>query len=349
MTKTQAKRAIIFILILCLALFGCDRLLFPFSEHDTNQDRTFYEIEENSIDVAAIGTSLMMVGFSPLRLYDQTGITSYNRANSCQSPEQAWLVACETFKTQKPKVLMLAAGALVIDYDYEFREPFIRRGMDYRKWSKEKLIAAEAISENSEIDDTLSFIFPLIRYHSRWGEVIVNGPDKWWELAGYDYMHGQYAYFKQEAIKDISAKNLASTKEYEINEDTRYWYGKIFEMCKENGTKILFVGNKDMRWTMGKHDVIAEYAEEVGADFIDYNISPVVDEVGLSWETDYYDHKHQNVNGSIKFTDHLGQYLIEHYGLSASEVSESEKKQWQEDIERFKEDCANNGNIEVEW
>ncbi len=349
MTKTQAKRALIFILILCLALVGCDRLLFPFSEYDTNQDRTFYEIEENSIDVAAIGTSLMMVGFSPLRLYDKTGIASYNRANSCQSPEQAWLVVRETFETQKPKVLILAAGALVIHYDYEFREPFLRRGMDYRKLSWDKITAARGIAEHSEVDDTLSFLFPLRRFHTRWGEVIVNGPDKWRELAGYDYMHGQYASFKHDEIEDISAKNLKSKKVYDIDENTRYWYGKIFEMCEENGTKVLFVGNKDMRWTMGKHDVIAEYAEEVGADFIDYNISPVVDEVGLSWKTDYYDHKHQNVRGSIKFTDHLGQYLVEHYGLGESDISDADKKQWQEDIERFKEDIANNGKLEVEW
>ena len=349
MTKQQLKRAGLFILVLILSLALCQALLFPFSEYDTNQDMGFYDLEENSIDVAVIGTSLNMIGFSPLRLYDQTGITSHNRANSCQSPETAWLVVKETLETQKPKVLIVGAGALIIDYDYEYREPFIRRGMDYRKWSKDKLTAVKSIAKHNEDDSVLSFIFPLIRYHANWPNVIYNGPDNWFKLRGYDNMHGQYASFKRIAQTEKDSTYFNEAIEYKVNGDTRYWYGKIFELCKENNVEVLLVANKENHWRQAKHDAVAAYAEEMGLNFIDYNMEPLRSSVGLDFTMDYYDSKHVNVNGSFKYTDSLGAYLQSYYGLGASNISEATKKQWEEDVATFKEKCANNGLIEVKW
>lgn len=350
MTKKQLSKSIIFVLILVLCLLGINRALFPFSEHDTNQTKTFYETEENSVDVLFLGTSLMMMSVNPLRVYDDTGIVTYNRACSCQSPQIAYLTLEETLETQSPKVVVLAAGALIIPYDYEFREPFLRRGMDYKKFSWTKYEAAKDISKQSGgVQTVQSYFFPLLRYHARWGEVLVNGIDSFdYE---YDYLHGYYATTKVVAQEDISGERMVSSKAYEVDENTRYWYGRIIELCKENDIEVLAVGNFDLRWTAKKHTVIEAYCEEMGIDFIDYNYEPLKSQLGIDLEKDMYDLKHTNIRGSLKVTDSLSYYIRDKYNLAPSKTSDNVKKQFEEDISQFKADIAkyNKKGFDVSW
>lgn len=346
MTRKQGIRAIIFVLVLCLCLAGANRLLFPFSDEDTNQTKSFYNTENDSVDVLIIGTSLMMMSFNPLRMYDRTGIVSYNRASSAQPPQVAYLTAKETFETQHPKLLVISAGALVIQYDYDHREGLIRRSLDYKKNSADKYTVVKDVVEQAKLQDpdskqtVQSFFFPLLRYHSRWPQLFTSGPDSF--KFERDYLYGYNPIFKTGDTPDTSAESMKSTKKYYVDENTRYWYGKILDMCRENGTKVLLVGNQDMRWTPGKIEALTAYADEMGVDFVDYNTPEMKAATGLNWKTDFYDHKHTNVRGSIKFTDHLSAYIQQKYNLGPSKVSKEYRDRMKSDIEKFKADCREN-------
>ncbi|MDD5824234.1 MAG: hypothetical protein PUD55_07475 [Firmicutes bacterium] len=355
MTRRQGIKAIGFVLVLALCLGVANKLLFPFSKEDTNQSKTFYMEEENTVDVVVMGTSLMMMSFNPLRMYDQTGITAYNRACSACPPQLAYLIFEETLETQKPKVLAISGGALVIQYDYAHREGLVRRGIDYRKNSELKYEVVKDIVKQAKAQDpdskqtVQSFYFPLLRYHSRWPEVIWYGPDDF--TFKHDYRHGYYATFRTGDTPDTSEKSMQSTKKYHVDETTRYWYGKIIEECKANDIEVLIVGNQDMRWTPGKIECLTAYCEEMGIDFVDYNTPEMKAETGLNWKTDFYDHKHTNARGSLKFTDHLARYIKQKYNLEPSDVSDEYKAHLAKDIERFKKDCAKatEKGFEVIW
>lgn len=99
--------------------------------------------------------------------------------------------------------------------------------------------------------------------------------------------------------------------------------------------KLLLVTTPDQRWTMGKHNAIAKAAKNLGADYLDYNVNGIIDECGIDWQRDFYDNHHCNAGGSLKLTDYFTDYIIDEYGLSASDASEKVQKQFERDIKHF--------------
>ena len=214
----QIILSLIFLAILAVCLFYAQQQLIPFNDQDTNQTATFYETEEDSVDVLTVGASSVMVSFSPLRLYENTGITSYVRCSSVQAPPVTYLNVKESLKTQKPKLVVVSAYTLLLEYDYDEYESWLRRGMDYKKLSIDKIKIAKAISDRSEWQTTSSFIFPILRYHARWKNIL-NGENHKEHLGEYDYMHGQFPVYKHKTIEDVSAEKMAETELAHITDD----------------------------------------------------------------------------------------------------------------------------------
>ena len=67
----------------------------------------FYEMEEDTIDVLFMGSSLAATSYIPQELYDRYGITSYNLASEKQSPVISYYWLKEALRYQSPKVLIL--------------------------------------------------------------------------------------------------------------------------------------------------------------------------------------------------------------------------------------------------
>ena len=335
--KKNVIKIVCFLIILTTSVLLVQHYFMPFGEHDTNQTLSFYELEEDSVDVLFVGTSLMMMGVSPLKIYDSTGISSYNRACSVQFPQITYLTVKETLKTQHPKVVMCSAISVINSFNYDKWEPWLRRGMDYKKLSVDKLEIAEDIVERSSNQTLSSYVMPLLRYHSRWSELITEGYDE--RYGDYDYLRGMTAVYKHKYIEDRSHINLQNMEKATITKDISYWLKKTIKLCKKNDIEFVIVGNKMNRWTGGMHNTVQKFADENNVDFLDYNLPPLVNTCDLDWETDYCDRKHTNVNGTLKFSETLGQVLQEKYRLKPSRISDDAKKQYEKDINRFKKDC----------
>jgi hypothetical protein len=74
------------------------------------------------------------------------------------------------------------------------------------------------------------------------------------------------------------------------------------------------------------------FADECGVNFIDYNL--MYEEIGFDWTTDFLDTVHLNGKGRSKVSAHLGQYLVDNYGLTAHEDSH-----WDEDAALYNQAC----------
>lgn len=58
-------------------------------------------------------------------------------------------------------------------------------------------------------------------------------------------------------------------------------------------------------------NVLCDMVKEQGFNVV--NLQGNLEEVGLDMTTDYYDNKHTNIHGSLKYTHYLGKYLSENY------------------------------------
>ena len=83
---------------------------FPDNVEDSIQG--FYDLPKNSLQVLFLGTSHVGYSVSPVQLYKDYGITSYNLGTSDQGFDTSLLLLRETFKTQHPKLIILDVSKL---------------------------------------------------------------------------------------------------------------------------------------------------------------------------------------------------------------------------------------------
>lgn len=229
------------------------------------------------------------------------------------------------------------------DFNVEEEEVRVRRGMDYLPLTIDKIKVACAVVKESEWQTLSSFILPLTRYHSRWTD-IKEGLQRG-NRDEYDFKHGQYAVYRTEPQVDNTVEKMKDKTPVEVSESSMYWYEKVAELCRDNDIELLLVTTPDQRWTMGKHNSTAQAAKSLGADYLDYNVDGIIEECGLNWQTDFYDDHHANAGGSIKQTDYLVKYMQDKYNLKASEISDSTRKRFEEDVEHFNEVLERRGYI----
>ena len=331
-------KVIVFLLIFIMVLSLSGKLFVPFSNERSNQNRTFYHLEKNSVDVLIVGSSTLLVGLSPLELWDNYGLVAYTRGGSVQIPEITYLNIKEAYKTQKPKVVVMGITMLFGEYDVDEYEPFVRGGMDVKKFSWDKLEVIREIVDQSNSQNTLDYIFPLLRYHDRWKEI------EWEDVEHlkykYDYMRGQYPRYKVEKIESRAEVNKAiSPEKYNV----RAWeyYKKAIDYCKMQGTDVVVVALPDDRWTYGRYLTAKELLDEMDVDYVDFNLEEAIADMDLDWDVDFYDAHHLNPLGAKKATDYLGQFLVENYTeLLRYESDVQQEELLNRDLELYKKDLV---------
>ena len=91
-------RCLIVTVIFALLLVFAGKLFTPYYIQDTDQNRTFYKTEKNTVDVLIAGSSTLLVGLSPLEIWEDYGIVAHTRASTVQAPPVTWLNIKEAYR-----------------------------------------------------------------------------------------------------------------------------------------------------------------------------------------------------------------------------------------------------------
>lgn len=330
--KATAVRVVLFIILLAIIVTATGKLFIPFNKQDTNQASTYYDTPRNSIDVLTVGASTLMVGVSNLELWKNEGIVGYTLGNSRQAPIITLLNVKEAYEYQNPKVVIIGVKQLFEDYDYDKDEGFVRRGMDFKKLSLQKLVAVADIVDKSEEQIFLSYVFPLFRYHSRWSELEYS--DLKQLKREYDYMRGQFPVYRLEKIEEPDY-SLTPAEPVKYRESSFDYYKRVAEYCQSKGSEVVFCVFPYKTWTRGRSVTLRKVADELGVGFIDFNDNDLLQKYGIDWEKDFYNSTHLNAAGSVKASKCLGDYLTENYSLPQYECSEELADQLNQDLNRY--------------
>ena len=95
-----------------------------------------YYFEENKHDVIFLGDCEAYTSFSPMKIYEEEGITSFVRGNSQQLIGQSYYVLKETLNYEIPKVVVLSIGGI---RNTKQKEEYNRLLLDKMRLSKEKV------------------------------------------------------------------------------------------------------------------------------------------------------------------------------------------------------------------
>ena len=299
-------------LMICILTFSVLDGILKFKYTDgTKPINTFYEQEEDTVDVLILGSSHAFTNFLPKVLWDDYGYSSYIFSASVQPVWNSYFYLEEALKTQTPKAIVFEGYRLVEKSDYVSAQTAIKStyGM---KFSSTKI---KALAESFRLSDFLEYTFQFGNYHSRYNEL---GKPDFKEF----YNDPYYRYYKGEVYQlrtYDSAKRVDVSKydqaEKKLSEKTEKYYVKMIELAKEHNIPFITI---IAPYNIPEREYgYYKYAEKIAAEhdvpFI--NINEDYDSINLDFKTDFSDATHLNHAGAKKLSVYLGDYLKQNYDI----------------------------------
>lgn len=339
-----ALKSMIFVLLLSIILGITTYILIPkfYYNNDWPTSSTFlgfYELEENTVDVVFLGSSHSVSGFSPQYLYNEYGIRSYNLSCEQQNLITSYYWLKECLKYQSPKTVVLETY-LCFDYRPAYKmnceENCIRKAVDFMRLSDNKIEFINALCDNDESFDKLSFYLTNLRYHDRWKELTASD----FTLAkvkDQNQMKGFSFLTKRGNINDYSPysiKDIPNTDKIEMFPLMKEYLDKITKLCKDNNISLILTTIPTNRYELGKHITTSEYAKEHSLNYYDFNETALYNEISYDFPKDNNDGDHANIWGAHKLTHKLGEILS-----SAYNVTPKKDTGWEDTKEFYKQMC----------
>lgn len=306
----------------------------------------FYQESPDSIDVITLGTSHMAYGFSPMEIYEEFRIKSYNLATSVQPIQASYFLLKEVLKYQSPKTVCLDVSSLFLSVWDASKWRFIS---DQMPLSVNKSEYAKLLGQRLESESYFGTMFPIYRYHERWKELTKEDFTDFYRNThffnkGYymcsaqissgitiesmnkitNYMLDQNEMHVQEYILGKYQEDIQELPLYqvEIPENNLDWLLKIKKLCDDSNTELLLVKIPTVQspvinesaWTKERYQYMRELSQKYQLNFLDllYEI-----DCNIDWEHDTPDGgNHLNLLGSQKVSHCLGDYLTEYYHLN---------------------------------
>lgn len=263
---------------------------------------------DNSIDVVFLGDSLASTAFSPMWIWEQSGVTSFVCSVNGEQVTICITMLSDFFKTQSPKVVFL---------EVEMLYSWIDVGKMFKQFVKDQLTVVE--------------------YHHRWKELTLD--DFTGKVAYTDI--SDLKGFNPKAFYEP-----ADTSTYMLPDDSvekpdfiNLMVLRVLQkMCEGNGAQLVLIATPQTRdWNYARHNGMVEISNELGLQFIDMNVEPIRSEVGIDWSIESRDAGiHLNWRGTKKVSAWMANYLPTTYGLTDHRDDPAYAK-WDERLARFNE------------
>ncbi|MBD5133220.1 MAG: hypothetical protein HDT38_01920 [Clostridiales bacterium] len=321
-TVKRLISTVCFLLILVVLLNGLTFITRDKSE--SNHILSYYDEEENSLDVVFVGSSHTMCSVYPMELYHEYGITSYDCASSDLALPQVYYLVVEALKTQKPKILVLDISGVAWQNVKSGPPEFAHIQLDNMKWSLNKMTAINDLFENP--GDRLEYYFPLLKFHTRWKELILKFYTRWKELSPKDFKSpkdferttdvSKGAYISEVVLENPEPVEIMP-EDYvgQISEYAEAYLRKALDYCCSQNVQVLLLNPPSLEdeTDQRKYNAVYAIAEEYGFPYL--NLMHHWDDIGFDYTTDFRDTGHCNRSGAEKVTAYMGKFLKENYEL----------------------------------
>lgn len=349
--KSKILKISLFCIIFALLFSAVQGVLTP--DHNENQNvhyqlDSYSNFDEDTMEVLFLGQSSALLGISPMKLYEDTNICSYDLATGGQPLGVSYQLLKYALKKQSPSVVFLTSGNLFAD---NTAQPTWRYLLDNTPLGIEKLEMAKAYGGLAGSDGFLSVIFPIIKFHTRWeslgkNDFIQNKDLEYYYSAGQfvvglkspigltlDQMNSIAETMEQLNEAPVAYMHNGTEGSYMIDdplyklsipEDNIEYMRKIQSLCQENGAQLvlLTIPNRSFpmmsqaAWTKQMSAMTKEMADQLEIPYLDLEYDV---DTGVDFATDTYDGgTHLNLFGAEKVTACLEEYLKENYSLSAN-------------------------------
>ena len=201
------------------------------------------------------------------------------------------------------------------------------------RWSSVKSDAIKA--SMTEEESYLSYVFPILRFHSRWSEL--SGED-------FKYLFGSEQLSHNGYVMRVDTKPVTRLPEPVPKADYTYsdidweYLDKIRDCCREHGITLILIKSASCYpyWYPEWDEQIVDYAKKNGLTYV--NFLEHQEETGIDYTTDTYDAGlHLNLSGAEKSSAWFGTILKEQSGITDRRSDEVLSGKWKEKIEFYEQ------------
>ena len=320
------------IVILLLAILYLEqRLVIPKYQRGVIEGSMVEEYYREKLDheVLFVGDCEVYENFSTIEMWNDYGITSYIRGSSQQLVWQSYYLLEDTLRYEKPKVVVY--NVLALKYNEPMNEAYNRMTLDGMKWSFSKVNAIKA--SMLEDESFIEYVFPLLRYHSRWSELT---KDDLKHLFSKDYgTHNGY-YMRVDTKPQGDFPSPPVLEDYTLGTNAMEYLQRIVDLCKKNDIQLILIKAPTMypHWYEEWDAQVVEFAQKNEVSYI--NLIPLQNEIGLDMSQDTYDAGlHLNTQGAEKMAKYFGEYLVENYELTDYRDNKLYAKEWSKKVEFY--------------
>lgn len=304
-------RLVCFCLAAVLVMGYATYVLTPKKDFGICSMVNLYRQPKDTVDVLAVGTSMVYAGVNTNVLWSEYGIASYDLCSAEQPFWVSYYVIREALKTQHPQLILLDAKPAVYTRDYSKRGRTILSTFGIR--GIENRIGAILACVEKPMD-AVDYILGLPQVHSNYETLTLDdfvfppdngGRGKNWK-----------GFIEMDVIEHHQKPSVVWTKTKRSMNDRETEYArKIFELCRDAGIEVVLLGmpNPDYAGDHLYYNSLWALAEEYGVTGLNYN-DPTL-RYGLRYSSDFADWQHLNVKGSMTFSLKLGEDLLARYVL----------------------------------
>lgn len=339
--KTGVRIAAVLFMIAALLFsvwFMQKYMCIPFTD-DEIRVINFHKEPKDSIDVLLIGSSATYSDFASAYAYEKYGYTSFPYAIGGATSTMWEPALKDALCSQRPKLVVV--DVFGGGYDPEMidsRNNQLSIVMSHTPFSREKIETAVKFGDLVENSSAAGFLFPFIKYHNNVPNCIDDLPDRLTlEASGPSPLKGVSTLTRSRYLADVDPASFTDDA-MPLDEKSEKIIRDFIAYCKSQNVRVLFVkypsvlteNDADELEVNLRANRILEIAEEEGCDT--FNMQKHFRDIGLIESEDFYNHGHTNIRGQKKVTDYLGKHIQETIGIGPSDLSESEKAEWDEAV-----------------
>ena len=329
----KAIPAVAFLALAIALLFLLQALLMPKYMGEIREGAMIAEYYDSvpRHSVVFFGDCEIYNAVNPAVLWDEYGIPSWVRGSAQQLIFQTYYLMQETLETESPDIVVFNAVEMLIGKVQ--KETYTRMTLDGMKLSRTKIEAVK--TSMTEEESLASYIFPILRYHSRWNDLSAEDFRYWFRRDKVTF--GGYL-----MTKGVEPKTKFPSP-YEtpgnIPDNCWEWLDKIRVLCEEKGTTLVLLKSPTDSLTYPWFDAYEEpldaYCEEHGIRYV--NAIEEAEQIGTDWETDSCDGgDHMSYIGAERLTRYLGKIFREEYGLADLHGDSELAAEWDVTVQNYK-------------
>ena len=326
--RLYRKRAAGILLTLLLILGGLlllDRLTRRTDSRDQYQD--FYDLDTN-VDVLFLGSSHAMRAISPMDLWEEYGITSYNLATTgCRIGTSYWILK-NALQYTSPSLVVVDCAYLQ-DVKANPKTGYGHRVFDSMPFGSVKLEALRDLYPDR--NDFLGFLIPFTIYHNRWDEISLS------RLKPYR-SKGMMGFWPEWLVADRKLTEFSTSEAVPVDNLSTQYLEKIVQTCQDQGIQVMLMTVPFWENETSLNDVawIRELAGRWGISYL----SPEEIYSWVSRRTDFTNHyennSHLNWKGAQTVSHRIGPILRSYDGVE-DHSEDSGYRSWDDRLERYRE------------